>query len=266
MSADPFYKDHWKNIDDDRMEKYQTMFLWSDAASALYEPAGIHSGQTVADFGCGPGHTAVEIAKWVGAGGHVHALDINPSFIQQVQKNARAAGLETRVTAQECDGKSLPLETASLDRVTARNAIMYVDDPAATMREFARVLKTNGKMHAIEGDWRMMVVEPVPIDLWVKFVEAAGHACRTVDVGRKLYGLAGDAGFKERTVEIVSRPDTAGTLLPMVENMAKYARLSGTISNGNVDKVTSTVHQAISAGTYLAVLPQFVVTAAKCPA
>ena len=59
MSADPFYKDHWKNIDDDRMEKYQTMFLWSDAASALYEPADIRSGQTVVDFGCGPGHTAV---------------------------------------------------------------------------------------------------------------------------------------------------------------------------------------------------------------
>jgi hypothetical protein len=37
MSIDRFYKDHWKNIDDDRMDKHRTMFLWSDTASALYE-------------------------------------------------------------------------------------------------------------------------------------------------------------------------------------------------------------------------------------
>jgi len=140
---------------------------------------------------------------------------------------------------------------------------MYVDDPVATLREFARVLKPDGKMHAIEGDWHMMIAEPVPRALWATFVEAAGHACRTADIGRKLHGFAAKAGFTEINVQVIARPDTAGTLLPMVENMAKYARLSGSIGTEDVDEVTSIVRQAISAGTYLAISPQFVVTAGK---
>jgi precorrin-6B methylase 2 len=43
----------------------------------------------VADFGCGPGHTAIEIAKWVGPSGHVHAMDINPDFVSRTRKNAK---------------------------------------------------------------------------------------------------------------------------------------------------------------------------------
>ena len=57
-------------------------------------------GHIVADFGCGLGHTAIEIAKWVGPGGHVHALDINSEFVTQ-SRNAHAAGVGDRVTAHQ---------------------------------------------------------------------------------------------------------------------------------------------------------------------
>src|SRR6516225_11087960 len=85
------------------------MFQWNSASSALYEPAGIRAGHIVADFGCGPGYTAIEIAKWVGPSGHVHALDINSDFVTQSRKNAHAAGVGDRVTAHQCDGSILPL-------------------------------------------------------------------------------------------------------------------------------------------------------------
>jgi ubiquinone/menaquinone biosynthesis C-methylase UbiE len=107
---------------------------------ALYEPADIRLGQIVADFGCGPGYTAIEIAKWVGPGGHVHALDINSDFVSQSGKNAHAAGVGDRVTAHQCDGSILPLPNESLDRLTTRNTIIYVEDPGWTIREFQRVV------------------------------------------------------------------------------------------------------------------------------
>ena len=129
------------------------MFQWNPASSTLYEPADIRLGQIVADFGCGPGHTAIEIAKWVGPGGHVHALDINSDFASQSRKNANAAGVGDRVTAHQCDGSILPLSDESLDRLTTRNTLLYVDDPECTIREFRRVLRAGGKVHAIEGDW-----------------------------------------------------------------------------------------------------------------
>jgi len=258
VASSPFYKDHWINIDQDRLDRYQRMFQWNPASSLLYEPADIRVGQIVADFGCGPGHTAIEIAKWVGPGGHVHALDINSHFVSQTRKNANAAGVGNRVTAHQCDGSILPLPDESLDRLTTRNTIIYVDDPECTIREFRRVLRAGGKLHAIEGDWPMMVVEPVPSKDWAALVNAASHACRTPDIGRQLYGLMRRPGFSDIDVQVVTRPDTDGRLLPMIKTMTEYACGSGKITHADIEKLLSTIEKAVSNGSYLALAPQFV--------
>lgn len=263
MQETPFYKDHWVSIDRDRLAQYRDGFAWSPEAAPLYEPACIEAGQTVADFGCGPGHTAVEMARWVGPSGHVHAFDINEDFLTMVGEHGEAAGVADRMTTHKTDGRSLSLADGSLDRISARNAIMYVDDPLETLMEFRRVLRPNSLMHAIEGDWRMMVAEPVDPPLWSAFVEAAGHACKTVDMGRKLYDLAGRAGFADRSIRIVARPDTSGTLLPMVRNMGKYAKVSGRMAVAEVERVVATMETALADSRYLVVSPQFVVTGRK---
>ena len=108
MARNPFYKDHWINIDQERLDRYERMFQWNPASSTLYEPAGIRPGHIVADFGCGPGHTAIEIAKWVGPGGHVHALDINSDFVSQSRKNADAAGVGDKYRSAEDQAHRLP--------------------------------------------------------------------------------------------------------------------------------------------------------------
>src|SRR6516225_1203037 len=79
------------------------MFQWNSASSALYEPADIRAGHIVTDFGCGPGYTAIEIGKWVGPNGHVHALDINPDFVFRTRKNANAAGVVGPMHSEQGD-------------------------------------------------------------------------------------------------------------------------------------------------------------------
>lgn len=263
MSSDPFYKSHWKEIDEERMAAYRTMFKWSDAAEQLYAPTEIRRGQRVADFGCGPGYTAVEFARRVGPEGHVHALDINADFLAQVRENAELAGFADRISLHQCDGSVLTLPDTGLDCISARNAIMYVEDPVRTFREFYRVLKPGGIAHAIEGDWFMMVMEPVPHDLWRSFVKAAAHACRTADMGRKLYLAASEAGFEAVNLQVTANADTDGHLLPMVTNMAKYARLSGLMKDREINQLVKTVEQALQDGRYLAVSPQFVVVGTR---
>ena len=263
MAGDSFYKDHWINIDRERMDRYQHMFQWNQDSFVLYEPAKIRSGHVVGDFGSGPGHTVVEIARWVGRNGHVHALDINSDFIAQTQNNAKAAGLGDRITAHQCDGPDIPLPNRSLDRLTTRNTLIYVDDAEETIREFRRVLRTGGKAHVIQRDWPMMIVEPVRSKDWAAFVDAASRACRTPNIGRKLYGLMGLAGFTEIEVQVLTHPDTDGRLFPMIKNMAGYARGSGKMSEADIDQILSTIEQAISDGSYLALAPQFIVTATR---
>ena len=263
MSQTPFYKDHWINIETERLERYQAMFGWNPASKPLYALADIGQGQVVADFGCGPGHTALEIARWVGPSGHVHALDINEAFIDQCHSNAKSAGLSQSVTPRATDGAKLPLADASLDRITTRNTLIYVDDPRSTLTEFHRVVREGGKVHAIEGDWPMMVAEPVSSKTWSALVDAAAYACRTPDIGRRLPGLMAQVGFSNVELEVITRPDLDGRLLPMIRNMAGYAREGGQIDVREVDDIVQSLETALADHAYLVLAPQFVVAAGK---
>jgi ubiquinone/menaquinone biosynthesis C-methylase UbiE len=256
----PYYKEHWVEIDKTRLDRYQRMFEWDPTAAVLYELADIHEGHSVADFGCGPGHTAIEISRWVGPLGSVHALDINAAFVSQARENAQRAEVADRVTVHQSDGSQLPLDDGSLDRLTTRNTLIYVDDPLSTLGEFMRVLRPGGKVHAIEGDWPMMVVEPVPPESWHALVSAASHACRTPDIGRKLTGHLARSGFRDINLQVITRPDMDGRMLPMIKNMARYARDSGNMANMEIDAILTALDQALENGTYLALAPQFIVT------
>lgn len=260
LTDDPFYKTHWRTIEPDRMSAYRDGFGWNEATEKLYIPAEITAGQSVADFGCGPGKVSVALADKVGPQGHVHAIDINAEFLDLTKENATLAGVSGRITTYLNDGVSLPFEDASLDRITARNAIMYVDDPVNTLREFRRALRPGGLAHAIDGDWYMMVAEPIAHGPWRAFVDAASHACGNSDMGRKLHSAFVEAGFQDINVSIVANADVEGRLLGMIRNMAKYARENRTIDDGAVDQVVSQIEHAHANGSYLVVSPQFIVT------
>ena len=97
-SGDTYYRDHWVNIAPEKLERYETMFQWSTAYEAWLDRVGIEPGQTVADFGCGPGAMLVEMAKRVGPGGQVHGLDVNAVFVASARVKAAGEGVSGRIT------------------------------------------------------------------------------------------------------------------------------------------------------------------------
>jgi phosphoglycolate phosphatase len=83
---DDYYRKHWLEVEDERMKRYENMFQWRDGLEALIAPADIRAGQVVADYGCGPGGLAIELARRVGQSGQVLALDMTedaPGFETQ---------------------------------------------------------------------------------------------------------------------------------------------------------------------------------------
>lgn len=261
MASSGDFLDHWVEIDSERMERYETMYRWGGSSEMFYAPARIGDGQVVADFGCGPGHTAVEFARRAGPSGHVHALDINAEFIARTQTNAEAAGFADRITTHLMRDGQIPLPDETLERITARNTIVYIGDPVAAFAEFRRVLKPGGLARAIESDRPLVIVEPGPTEEWAAVIQAAMWAWRTPQIGRQLYGIARQAGFEQVTVQVLTKPDTDGRLLGMIQTLTGYARKSGALDSERLDAVMETVERAIAEGTYLTVSPQFVVTA-----
>ena len=261
MASDTFYKDHWVEIEPERLDRYEKMFQWSPANDRLLEPAQIASGQVVADFGCGPGAMAVELARQVGPEGHVHAMDLNAEFVARARAKAEAEGLSDRVTVHHLTGTGLPLADDALDRLVAKNVMVYVDDPLATFGEFHRVVKPGGKVHAIDSDFATIIVEPVPLAQWRAFVEAASHAFRTPLIGRRMFGIARQAGFAGVEVRVVTNPDTEGRYANLVRNLAGYARERGRMDEVEIQAVLAIVEGALKDGTFFAINPQFLVTA-----
>lgn len=261
MTRDDRLVDHWVEIDPERLARYKEMFRWNPASAPFYEPAGIGPGMTVADFGCGPGYTAIEFAKWVGPEGQVHALDINAEFIALARQNAEQEGFGDQITAHLLEGTTLPLPDASLDRILARNTIIYVPDPVETLSEFRRVLKPGGRAHCIEGDWTMVRCEPVPEDDWFAVLKAASWAWPRPAMGRQLYGCFRAAGFQAAELRVLTNPDTTGRLRGMMATVCSYARRSGEMSHAKLDEIEQTIDAALGDQTYLAIAPQFVVTA-----
>ncbi len=67
--------------------------LWRPAAEAAWARAGLGPGQWVLDLGAGPGFCALELARAVGPGGRVLALEGSGTYVAAARAAAAAAGL-----------------------------------------------------------------------------------------------------------------------------------------------------------------------------
>jgi ubiquinone/menaquinone biosynthesis C-methylase UbiE len=260
MDEATYYRDHWIEIEPDRLDAYEQMFRWRPEMDPLIAPAALAEGQVVMDYGCGPGWLAIEIARRVGAPGHVHAVDLNAEFLKRAERNAAAEGLRERITFQRLLDERVELGDRLLDRVVTKNVLEYVTDLDETLRELRRVLRPGGLLHVIDSDWGMLAVEPLGAERISELFSAASVAYRYPLIGRQLYGALRKAGFSDVRVQVLAGTDTRGHFAPIVFNMASYARISGRLEPLKIDRLIADLKSAIETGDYLLVLPQFLVT------
>ncbi|MBM4382906.1 MAG: methyltransferase domain-containing protein [Deltaproteobacteria bacterium] len=260
MSLATYYKDHWLAIEPERFARYDEMFKLDDKrADRLLAPLALAPGQTALDLGCGPGYVAAHLARIVGPGGHVHALDVNADFVARARAVAAEAGVEKRVEVHHLTSERFPLADATCDRALAKNVLEYVPDAGATLRELHRVLKPGGTLTAMDSDWAFVLIEPLTPDETRELFTAAAPAFREPLIGRKLRAAFRRAGFRDVQVDIAASADDKGFMRPIVENMLGYAKKFGTMSEARAAELGAKVESAIASGEYLGVLPQFVV-------
>jgi ubiquinone/menaquinone biosynthesis C-methylase UbiE len=260
MDLSRYFRDHWCEIEPERLERYELMFAWRPEHEALIAPARIEEGQTVLDFGSGPGHLAVELARRVGASGHVHGVDINAEFVARSRERASKAGLADRITFHHVTGQRLELADASIDRVICKNVLEYVPDLDATLCELHRLQPRGALIHAIDSDWSFVVVEPWAPEVVAEFFRAARPAFQEPNIGRKLRAALGRAGYEDIQVAVQPVVDTTGLTRVVLQNMVSYIRQFDTLPAQRVDELMAEVSRAVEAGDYLFVLPQFLVT------
>ncbi len=121
--------------------------LWSDAAVAAWQRAGIAPGQRALDVGCGPGFAACDLAQLVTSSGAVVGIDESPPFVAHANEQARLRALPW-LTAAAGDVQQLtPALTGgkTFDLAWARWVLCFVRDPAAVVRGVANALRPGGR-------------------------------------------------------------------------------------------------------------------------
>jgi SAM-dependent methyltransferase len=172
---------------------------WRTAAnSAAYLLAELEPHMHLLDVGCGPGTITAGLAELVPQG-HVTAVDMEPSVLDQARQEAAARGL-TNVRFEPGDVYALAYPDASFSVVHAHQVLQHLADPVAALREMRRVCRPGGIVAVRDADFAGMVWYPdVPAlddwrDLYHRVARANGGE---PDAGRRLHAWARQAGFAE---------------------------------------------------------------------
>ena len=122
------------------------MGRWSELLAVPFaDRLDLAPGQRVLDVGCGPGALTAVLVDRVGAD-RVVAVDPSEPFVASVA--ARLPGVEVRRAGAE----ALPLEDGSVDVAAAQLVVHFMTDPAAGLREMARVTRPGGLVAACVWD------------------------------------------------------------------------------------------------------------------
>ncbi|MDO8432273.1 MAG: methyltransferase domain-containing protein [Candidatus Binatus sp.] len=263
--TEPYYKQHWVEIDADRHSAYDQILAFHPALEPMLRPLDLRPGLRVLDVGSGPGHTTLELARRVAPGGSVTGVDINAEFVARSSARARDGKLDA--TFVHSAFPPLPFPDNSFDRVWCKNVLEYVDSAADTVAEMVRVAAPGAVVVAVDSDWDMIVLETTPDSRERNdriLAASKAIAIKEPRIGRQLHGLFRRAGLDQINVEIFAGADTAGRSLPMLKaSFARYARDSGKIAAPELERWLADVDSAVREGSYFFVLPQFVARGIK---
>jgi demethylmenaquinone methyltransferase / 2-methoxy-6-polyprenyl-1,4-benzoquinol methylase len=122
-------------------------------------------GDRVLDVACGTGAVAIELAHRHGC--RVVGVDQSPEMLAEGRRRVEAAGLGGRVELRDGRAEDLPFDDAEFDGLTFTYLLRYVDDPAAAMRELARVVRPGGRIAMLEFS---VPSRPLPRLAWEAYV------------------------------------------------------------------------------------------------
>ncbi|MBB5058117.1 ubiquinone/menaquinone biosynthesis C-methylase UbiE [Granulicella aggregans] len=169
-----------------------------------FRAAGLSVGMRVLDVGCGVGDVAFLAADIVGPGGRVTCIDRDSMSIKRAQERASQQGCSSWVEFQTSTLDEFASEE-KYDALIGRYILLYLPDPAATLRHLIRFLNRGAivAFHDVDIPIEQPSYPPCPLfdQLYSLVTQAFLKSGAKPDFGRRLGGTFLQAGLPFPTIE-----------------------------------------------------------------
>jgi len=154
----------------------------------LMDLYGDHAGETVLDYGCGPGDDVTGFLLWSRAR-KVIGMDVSEKALKLLRLRLALHRVSTErvdlIRITDATGK-IPLPDGSVDWIQCGGVLHHTSHPHAIVREFRRILKPGG-----EGRLMLYNRDSVMYHVWIAYAQ--------VIVNNAFPGLSVDQAFTRST-------------------------------------------------------------------
>jgi SAM-dependent methyltransferase len=145
------------DFDEDAARGLERIYRTPDVVAQrvrVLEALALRPGERVLDVGVGPGLLAEDMARTVGAEGHVAGIDLSEAMLEMARRRcAELAWTDFRVA----DATKLSFADASFDALVSTQVYEYVADMDGALAEASRVLRPGGRIVVLDTDWDSVV-------------------------------------------------------------------------------------------------------------
>lgn len=231
----------------DAYERYLVPVIFTELAERLVTAAAVAPGERVLDAACGTGVVARAASRRVGASGKVTAVDVNPDMLSTARRVAA-----TDIEFVQADITALPFEDDTFDVALCEEALQFVADPTAVLRELARVTVPDGRLgvsvfrgldrHEVYATFARVLGEHAGPD-----AETMMRSPFAFGDAERLRAVAGDAGLVDVDIRIGVGSERFASIEEFVRQEAASSPLAGPLAAVDPDRRAALVDDLTAA-------------------
>jgi ubiquinone/menaquinone biosynthesis C-methylase UbiE len=169
----------------------------------LFRRAGIGPGQRVLELGSGVGDVALIVGRLVGDTGEVVGVEREARSLARASARMRELGV-TQVRFVQKDVLEVPADEP-FDAAVGRYILMYVKDPAAILRDVARLVRPGGVVAFLDTSFQSFLDGCEGLPLWRDaarvMTEVFWRNGTNTEMGKQLSAAFVGAGLPEPETE-----------------------------------------------------------------